>query len=160
MIKATSSDTAGNFSKFLVNESLIISGANFGIADLNVTGITNIDPVNKTLSIASDQTVTGYDTYRKINVTSLLVTDPVGGQLDLAGLYDVISIVYSGGIYTITLTNPTNTNINFSSLTESATENISASFTANSANIFLDGSYVVTGVDVDNKEIALATQVL
>ena len=112
MIKATSSDTAGNFSKFLVNESLIISGANFGIADLNVTGITNIDPVNKTLSIASDQTVTGYDTYRKINVTSLLVTDPVGGQLDLAGLYDVISIVYSGGIYTITLTNPTNTNIN------------------------------------------------
>lgn len=157
LIKTTSSDTAGNFTKFVVNDSLIISGANFGIADLNITGVTNVDPVNKTLSIASDQTVTGYDTYRKINVTSLLVTDPINGQLDLAGLYDVTSIVYSGGIYTITLTNPTNTNINFSSLTETATENISASLTANSANIFLDGSYLVAGIDVENKEIALAT---
>ncbi len=35
--------------------------------------------------------------------------------------------------------------------------NISANLTANTANIFLDGDYVVTGVDITNKQITLAT---
>ncbi|MFH4214238.1 phage tail protein, partial [Acinetobacter baumannii] len=91
------------------------------------------------------------------NVTSLLVTDPVNGQLDLAGLYDIDTITYVSGVYTINLKNPVSTNSNFANLTEVLTANLSANLTANSANIFLDGNYVVTGVDVANKQISLAT---
>lgn len=157
LIKARDSSTANNFTKFDVNDSIIIQGANFGIADLSITGSVTIDNVAKTLEITSSQTVAEYDSYRKISITAMLVNDPVNGQLDLAGLYNIDSILYSGGVYTITLLNPEDTNANFANLTEELTTNISANLTANQANIFLDGSYVVTGVDVTNKQISLAT---
>ncbi|MFX9532936.1 hypothetical protein ABTO68_20290, partial [Acinetobacter baumannii] len=79
--------TADRFNAFDINDSLIISGANFGINDLAITGQVEVDNTNNTFSIASNQTVVDFQNYRKINVTSLLVTDPVRGQLDLAGLY-------------------------------------------------------------------------
>lgn len=157
LIKARDSSTANNFTKFDVNDSIIIQGANFGIADLSITGSVTIDNVAKTLEITSSQTVAEYDSYRKISITAMLVNDPVNGQLDLAGLYNIDSILYSGGVYTITLLNPEETNANFANLTQELTTNISANLTANQANIFLDGSYVVTGVDVTNKQISLAT---
>ncbi|MDF2418025.1 hypothetical protein GWP85_10975 [Acinetobacter beijerinckii] len=157
LIKAESSGTAEAFSRFDVNESIIISGANYGIADLAITGPVTVDNVANTLEITTAQTVLGFDSFRKINISSLMVNDPVNDQLDLAGLYDVQSITFSGGVYTITLLNPTNTNSQFSNLTEEATTNISANLTANSANIFLDGNYIVTGVDVATKQISLAT---
>ncbi|MDT1852389.1 hypothetical protein FPK68_20210, partial [Acinetobacter baumannii] len=78
-------------------------------------------------------------------------------QLDLAGLYDIDTITYVSGVYTIHLKNPVSTNSNFANLTEVLTANLSANLTANSANIFLDGNYVVTGVDITNKQISLAT---
>lgn len=157
LIMAESVGTADKFSSFDVNESLIISGANFGIADLSITGSVTVDNVANTLEISSSQTVVGYDSFRKISVTAMLVTDPINGQLDLAGLYEIQSIVYSSGVYTITLSDPINTNANFANLTEAAITNISANLTANTANIFLDGNYIVTGVDTATKQIALAT---
>lgn len=157
LIKGRDSSTANNFTKFDVNDSLIIQGANFGIADLSITGSVTIDNVANTLEITSSQTVAEYGSYRKISITAMLVNDPVNGQLDLAGLYNIDSITYIGGVYTITLLNPVNTNANFANLTEELTTNISANLTANVANIFLDGSYVVTGVDVPNRHISLAS---
>ncbi|PPC02526.1 host specificity factor TipJ family phage tail protein [Acinetobacter pittii] len=157
LIKANDQGTADKFNAFDINDSLIISGANFGIVDLVITGQVNIDNTNNTFAIASTQTVVDYQNYRKINVTSLLVTDPVKGQLDLAGLYDINSINYASGVYTIHLKNPVSTNSNFANLTEVLTANISANLTANTSNIFLDGNYVVTGVDTANKQITLAT---
>lgn len=157
LIKCRDSSTAGHFTRFNVNESIIIDGANFGIADLSITGQVSVDNTDNTISITSSQTVVGYDSYRKISITAMLVTDPVSGQLDLAGLYDIDTIVYSGGVYTITLLNPTNTNANFANLTQVAMTTLSANLTANTANIFLDGSYIVTGVDEANKQISLAT---
>ncbi|WP_151859378.1 host specificity factor TipJ family phage tail protein [Acinetobacter nosocomialis] len=157
LIKANDQGTADKFNTFDINDSLIISGANFGIVDLVITGQVNIDNTNNTFAIASTQTVVDYQNYRKINVTSLLVTDPVNGQLDLAGLYDIDSINYASGVYTIHLKNPVSTNSNFANLTEVLTANISANLTANTSNIFLDGNYVVTGVDTANKQITLAT---
>ncbi|WP_119689201.1 host specificity factor TipJ family phage tail protein [Acinetobacter nosocomialis] len=157
LIKANDQGTADKFNTFDINDSLIISGANFGIIDLVITGQVDVDNTNNTFAIASNQTVVDYQNYRKINVTSLLVTDPVNGQLDLAGLYDIESITYVSGVYTIHLKNPVSTNSNFANLTEVITANISANLTANSSNIFLDGDYVVTGVDIANKQLTLAT---
>ncbi|ENT2138901.1 host specificity factor TipJ family phage tail protein [Acinetobacter baumannii] len=157
LIKANDQGTADKFNAFDINDSLIISGANFGINDLAITGQVDVDNTNNTFSIASNQTVVDFQDYRKINVTSLLVTDPVSGQLDLAGLYDIDNIAYVSGVYTIYLKNPVSTNSNFANLTEVLTANLSANLTANSANIFLDGNYVVTGVDIANKQISLAT---
>ncbi|MFY0034115.1 phage tail protein, partial [Acinetobacter baumannii] len=157
LIKANNQGTADKFNAFDINDSLIISGANFGINDLAITGQVDVDNTNNTFSIASNQTVVDFQDYRKINVTSLLVTDPVNGQLDLAGLYDIDTITYVSGVYTIHLKNPVSTNSNFANLTEVLTANLSANLTANSANIFLDGNYVVTGVDITNKQISLAT---
>ncbi|MFA3238346.1 hypothetical protein KWD51_09615 [Acinetobacter baumannii] len=157
LIKANDQGTADKFNAFDINDSLIISGANFGINDLVITGQVDVDNTNNTFAIASTQTVVDYQNYRKFNVTSLLVTDPVNGQLDLAGLYDIDSITYVSGVYTIHLKNPVSTNSNFANLTEVLTANISANLTANTSNIFLDGDYVVTGVDTANKQITLAT---
>lgn len=157
MIKANDQGTADRFNSFNINEALIISGANFGVGDLSITGQVTVDPVNKTFAIESTQNVLDYQNYRKINVTSLLVTDPVNEQLDLAGLYDIDSITYASNIYTIYLRNPVATNTNFSKVTEVLTSTISANLTANTANIFLDGEYVVTGVDTVNKQLTLAT---
>lgn len=148
---------AVDFEKFTVGDNIIIDGANFGIADLAVTGLTTIDYTLKTLTIQSGQTVVDYQNYRKINITSMLVTDPENGQLDLAGLYDISSITYSGGYYTIQLSNPSSTNANFTRLTEDVTVNVSGNLTANTANIFLDGSYTITGIDSPTKTMTLAT---
>ncbi|PJG66770.1 host specificity factor TipJ family phage tail protein [Acinetobacter seifertii] len=157
MIKANDQGTADRFNSFNINESLIISGANFGIADKSITGQVEVDPANKTFAIESTQNVLDYQNYRKINVTSLLVTDPVHGQLDLAGLYDIDSVTYTSNVYTINLKNPVSTNTNFSNVTKVLTSNISGNLTANTANIFLDGEYVITGVDTTNKQLTLAT---
>lgn len=149
--------SANNFGEWSQGDEIIIEGANFGIGDLSITGDVTINPSNNTISITSNQTVVDYQDYRKINITAMLVTDPINGQLDLAGLYDINNISYSGGIYTILLKDPVSTNANFANLTQDATTNISANLTANIASIFLDGKYVVSSIDIPNKTIALTT---
>ena len=156
LIKALSDKSAGDFEAFNLNESIVIEGANFGIQDLSITGSVSIDNQAETISIQSTQTAVGFADYRKINITAMLITDPLNGQLDLAGLYDIESITYASNIYTVKLLNPTNTNANFANLTQVATTNISANLTANTANIFLDGSYIVTGIDRGNRFISIA----
>lgn len=157
LIKALSDKSAGDFEAFNLNESILIEGANFGIADLAITGSVQIDNAAETISITSSQTALNYADYRKINVTAMLITDPVSGQLDLAGLYDIENINYVAGKYIVKLTDPTSTNANFANLTTVATTNISANLTANTANIFLDGEYIVTSVDRANRLISIAT---
>lgn len=150
-------NSTNDFEEFTVSENVIIDGANYGIADIAFSGSINLDYTAYTLSLTSASTLVDYQDYRKINITALLVTDPTNGLQDLAGLYDVTSVTYVGGVYTVTLTNPTLTNANWSNLTANATENISANLTANTNNIFLDGEYTITGIDTANKLMTLAT---
>lgn len=150
-------NATSDFEKFVVNETVTIEGANYGIADLAITGSVNIDYLTQTLTVSSTQTVVSYQDFRKINITAMLITDPVNGQLDLAGLYDVDTITYSSGVYAIKLLNATNTNTNFANLTADASTNLSANLTANTANIFLDGTYTITGIDAAKKLMTLAT---
>lgn len=150
-------NSTNDFEEFTVSENVIIDGANYGIADIAFSGSINLDYTAYTLSLTSASTLVDYQDYRKINITALLVTDPTNGLQDLAGLYDVTSVTYVGGVYTVTLTNPASTNANWSNLTANATENISANLTANTNNIFLDGEYTITGIDTANKLMTLAT---
>lgn len=157
MIKTYNNSIANQFESFVSGENIIVEGANFGIADLFVTGAVEIDPVNNTLLLNSTQTITNYSDFRRINITAMLVLDPLNGQLDLAGLYAISNISYSSGVYTISLENPENTNAQFSSLSTSANTTLSGNFTANSANIYLDGTYLVSSIDKNNKTITLAS---
>lgn len=150
-------NNTSDFEKFVVNELVTIEGANFGIADLTITGSVNINYLTQTLEISSNQTAVNFQDFRKINITAMLIVDPINGQLDLAGLYDVESISYSAGVYSIKLLNATSTNTNFANLTENAVTNLSANLTANTANIFLDGTYTITGIDKANRLMTLAT---
>ena len=152
----TLSDTS-DFESFVVNEMVTIEGANYGIGDLTITGSVTIEYLTQTLKISSNQTAVNFQDFRKINITAMLITDPMNGQLDLAGLYDVDSISYSSGVYSIKLLNATNTNTNFANLTENADTNLSANLTANTANIFLDGTYTITGIDTANRLMTIAT---
>lgn len=155
LIRTTGS--TGDFDKFVVNETVIINGANFGVADITVTGQATVDHVTNTILIQSNQNASNYSSFRKVNITSLLATDMTAGQLDLAGLYDIASVSYSNGYYNLVLLNPASTNTNWTRITEELQTTISANLTANSASIFLDGSYVITGIDKTNKQISLAT---
>lgn len=155
LIKTTGD--ADDFDDFVVNETIVIEGANFGVADITITGSVTIDHVTKSILIQSGQFVPNYASFRKINITSLLATDTTSGQLDLAGLYNIASVEYSNGYYNIYLSNPASTNTNFSKITEPLLTTISANLTANDAAIFLDGAYVITGIDKTNKQIALAS---
>lgn len=150
-------NATSDFEKFVVNETVTIEGANYGIADLTITGAVNIDYLTQTLEVSSTQTVVNYQDFRKINITAMLITDPSNGQLDLAGLYDVDTITYSDGVYAIKLLNATNTNTNFANLTADAVTNLSANLTANTANIFLDGTYTITGINTTEKLMTVAT---
>lgn len=150
-------NSTNDFEEFTVSENVIIDSANYGIADIAFSGSINLDYTAYTLSLTSASTLVDYQDYRKINITALLVTDPTNGLQDLAGLYDVTSVTYVGGVYTVTLTDPASTNANWSNLTANATENISANLTANTNNIFLDGEYTITGIDTANKLMTLAT---
>ena len=150
-------NSTNDFEEFTVSENVIIDGANYGIADIAFSGSIDLDYTAYTLSLTSASTLVDYQDYRKINITALLVTDPANGLQDLAGLYDVTSVTYVGGVYTVTLTDPASTNANWSNLTANATENISANLTANTNNIFLDGEYTITGIDTANKLMTLAT---
>ena len=67
LIKCLNSSTVNDFEKFNINETVIIEGANFGIADLGITGSVQIDGLAETISITSSQTSSGFASYRKIN---------------------------------------------------------------------------------------------
>ncbi|NHC02316.1 hypothetical protein G9F31_00765 [Acinetobacter sp. 187] len=155
LIRTTGS--TDDFDEFVVNETVVIEGANFGVADITITGSVSIDQVTRSIMIQSSQSVPNYTSFRKLNVTSLLATDPEAGQLDLAGLYNIASVEYSNGYYNIYLSNPSSTNTNWTKITAELTTTISANLTANTASIFLDGAYTITGIDKTNKQISLAS---
>lgn len=157
MIKAWNSSTAENFEKFVSNEQIVVDNANWGIADVAITGDVTIDPVAETLSIDSTKEIVSYDSFKRINITSMLVTDSVNGQLDLAGIYTVESITFINNVYTLKLQNPEETNSDFLKLTEVVTSTLSANLTANTASLNLNGTYTITNIDVSSKTIILAT---
>lgn len=139
-------------SEFQSGEKIIIANAIFGtVADSVISGNTNIDITDGVLTIAAKQNIFNPDDYKKIRITSLLVSDENGGSLNLAGEYVVDSISKSGSenayIYELTLADGyKDINPSFYMLTTNTTGVTSGVLTDNDNNVDLSGAYTVSSV--------------
>ena len=145
--------------EFLSGEKVIIRDAIFGnIADSTISGNTNIDITDGVLTIASKQNINAPNEFKKIRITTLLVSDENGGSLNLAGEYAVDSITKSGSndayIYEVTLAaGYKDINPSFYMLTVDTTGVSSGVLTDNDNNIDLSGEYIISSVT--NTELTL-----
>ena len=135
--------STGSFSN---GESIQIEGAQFGVKDTLLSGTTDVS-IDYTLTIATSLDIYNPQDFKEISVSSLLITDPIAGILDLAGVYDVDNIVKSGSsgawIYEVTLIDPELINQNFLQISADATSSISSTLTNNISGMNLDGTYSI-----------------
>lgn len=143
--------------EFDAGETLIIDWADYLIADQAITGPVEINAAESTIIISSSTYSPNALLYRKINITAMLVNDPVNGQLDLAGNYNIESISYQDSKYTIVLKDPILTNADFEKITDVLFTNISATLADNAQSITLNGSYSVASVSEADRVIYLAS---
>ncbi|ERL54939.1 host specificity factor TipJ family phage tail protein [Psychrobacter aquaticus] len=143
-------------SEFQSGERIIIANAVYGtVADSVISGNTNIDITDGVLTIAAKQSISNPNDYKKIRITSLLVSDESGGSLNLAGEYVVDSIVKSGSdnayVYELTLaTGYKDINPSFYMLTANTTGVTSGVLTDHENNVDLSGEYTVSSVTDTN----------
>lgn len=132
--------------EFIAGQSITIEGAKFGAANISLSGTVNIS-TDYVLTVATSSDIYNPQDFKKISINSLLATDPIGGLLDLAGIYDVSNIIKSGSIgawvYEITLNNPVNVNQNFSRISEDLSASMSSTLTNSIDSINLDGTYTI-----------------
>lgn len=139
-------------SEFQSGEKIIIANAIYGtVTDSIISGNTNIDIADGVLTIAAKQDISNPDDYKKIRITSLLVSDENGGSLNLAGEYPVESIIKSGSdsayIYELALADGyKDINPSFYMLTVNTTGVTSGVLTDNDNNVDLSGEYTVSSV--------------
>ncbi|MBO1529660.1 hypothetical protein J3492_00330 [Psychrobacter sp. F1192] len=138
-------DFTGVFSS---GEGIIIENAIYGaVEDAVLSGNSDIS-MDGVLTIASTRDITNPDAYKKIKISALLIDDVTNGKLDLAGDYDVDSIVKTGGsgnyFYEVTLSPSYNSsNPTFSLMTADAVGVVASVLTKNESNIDLSGQYTV-----------------
>lgn len=132
--------------EFTNGQSIAIEGAKFGVANTILSGTADIS-LDHTLTIATSSNIYAPQDFKKININSLLITDPIAGIIDLAGIYDITSILKTGSsgawVYEITLTNPETINQNFLQISEDAISSISSTLTNNIGSMDLDGTYTI-----------------
>ena len=132
--------------EFSNGQSIAIEGARFGVANISLSGTVDIS-IDYVITVASSLDIYNPQNFKKVNISSLLATDPIGGLLDLAGIYDVLDITKSGSIdawvYEVTLINPDNVNQNFLKISEDLAASISSTLTNNIDSINLDGTYTI-----------------
>ena len=145
-------------SKFSSGEQIIIENAIFGsVNDATISGNTNVSTAGA-LTIATSIDINNPDDFKKIRVVSLLVNDATAGTLDLAGEYNVDSIVKSGSsgtwFYSVSLSsNFGEVNPNFTLLSANTSGVLSAVLADNENNIDLSGTYTIASVS--SNEITL-----
>ena len=151
--------TASFIDEFQSGEKIIIENAIYGtVTDSVISGNTNIDITDGVLTIAAKQDIFNPDDYKKIRITSLLVSDENGGSLNLAGEYVIDSIIKSGSnaayVYELTLADGyKDINPSFYMLTVNTTGVASGVLTDNDNNVDLSGEYTVSSVT--NTDITL-----
>lgn len=138
--------------KFTAGEKVIISNAIYGsVEDVRLSGNTDVS-TDGILTIATSIGVIDSDNYKGVRISSLLVNDPINGQLDLAGEYEVSSITKTSSsgayFYQIVLSNDfAVTNPSFSLLTEDAVALTASVLTRNINNVDLSGTYTVASTE-------------
>lgn len=131
---------------FANGETIMIEGAKFGVADTLLSGTTDVS-VDFTLTVATSVDIYNPQNFTKINISSLLITDPVAGPLDLSGIYEINNVVKSGSagawVYEITLNSPATINQNILQISEDATSLLSSILEDNIDSMDLDGTYTI-----------------
>lgn len=138
--------------EFNTGEKINVKNAIFGSAeDKTVSGNTNVNITDGVLTIASKADIANANQYKKIRINSLLVDGDSGESLNLAGEYDVDSIVKSGGddlyVYEVTMSaGYKEINPSFYLLTNDTVGVTSGVLTGSIDNIDLSGEYTIASV--------------
>ncbi|MGA6877448.1 host specificity factor TipJ family phage tail protein [Acinetobacter sp. AND/436] len=144
---------------FSVGESVVVNSERIGVADAQLSGSTNVE-TNGVITIGSAVNIENPDNFKSIQIDTLLIQDDLNGLLDLAGRYEVASILKSGSFaYEIALINPVSVNPNWALLTEDNLANSSTILTNNSNSVDISGDYAnITAVTSDFIELEIPVE--
>lgn len=158
LIKSTGLDFT---QKFEANDRIALSGAVYGVQDVNLSGSIMVNE-DKMVIIESSTNIDNPNLFKGLLLTGALVdietttgTPPVTetNTRDLSGQYVVSGVtktVISGGFhYEITLSNPEKVNANWQYVNNSYTITAGASLNRNSNSITLDDTYTINSVTAD-----------
>ena len=166
-------NTGVNFtSYFKAGDAINIQGAAYGVEDAILSGTATVKP-GGIITIQSSESVPDYTSFQGVLLTGATfeivveTLDPETEEVlstesvfrDLSGQYDVSSIDRSvsgtGYLYTITLSQPKNTNFNWEFVTQDNTIAAGISLNKSSNSVVLDGAYTISAIT--SSTITLAT---
>lgn len=166
-------NTGINFtSYFKAGDAINIQGAAYGVKDAILSGTATVKP-GGIITIQSSENVPDYASFQGILLTGATfeiiveTIDPETEEVlstesvfrDLSGQYDISSITRavngSGYLYTITLSQPKNTNFNWEFVTQDHTIAAGISLNKSSNSVVLDGAYTISSIT--SSTITLAT---
>jgi len=166
-------NTGINFtSYFKAGDAINIQGAAYGVKDAILSGTATVKP-GGIITIQSSENVPDYASFQGILLTGATfeiiveTIDPETEEVlstesvfrDLSGQYDISSIARvisgTGYLYTITLSQPKNTNFNWEFVAQNHTVAAGISLNKSSNSVVLDGAYTVSSIT--SSTITLAT---
>lgn len=166
-------NTGINFtSYFKAGDAINIQGAAYGVKDAILSGTATVKP-GGIITIQSSENVPDYASFQGILLTGATfeiiveTIDPETEEVlstesvfrDLSGQYDISSITRavsgSGYLYTITLSQPKNTNFNWEFVAQNHTVAAGISLNKSSNSVVLDGAYTISSIT--SSTITLAT---
>lgn len=166
-------NTGVNFtSYFKAGDAINIQGAAYGVEDAILSGTATVKP-GGIIAIQSSESVPDYTSFQGVLLTGATfeivveTLDPETEEVlstesvfrDLSGQYDISSIDRSvsgtGYLYTITLSQPKNTNFNWEFVTQDHTIAAGISLNKSSNSVVLDGAYTISAIT--SSTITLAT---
>lgn len=166
-------NTGINFtSYFKAGDAINIQGAAYGVKDAILSGTATVKP-GGIITIQSSENVPDYASFQGILLTGATfeiiveTIDPETEEVlstesvfrDLSGQYDISSIARAvsgtGYLYTITLSQPKNTNFNWEFVAQNHTVAAGISLNKSSNSVVLDGAYTISSIT--SSTITLAT---
>lgn len=166
-------NTGINFtSYFKAGDAINIQGAAYGVKDAILSGTATVKP-GGIITIQSSESVPDYASFQGILLTGATfeiiveTIDPETEEVlstesvfrDLSGQYDISSIARAvsgtGYLYTITLSQPKNTNFNWEFVSQNHTVAAGISLNKSSNSVVLDGAYTISSIT--SSTITLAT---
>lgn len=166
-------NTGINFtSYFKAGDAINIQGAAYGVEDAILSGTATVKP-GGIITIQSSESVLDYTSFQGVLLTGATfeivveTLDPETEEVlstesvfrDLSGQYDISSIARvisgTGYLYTITLSQPKNTNFNWEFVTQDHTIAAGISLNKSSNSVVLDGAYTISSIT--SSTITLAT---
>ncbi|MDC5072937.1 host specificity factor TipJ family phage tail protein [Acinetobacter baumannii] len=158
LIKSTGLDFT---QKFAANDRIALSGAVYGVQDVNISGSIMVNE-DKMVIIESSTNIDNPNLFKGLLLTGALVdiettsgTPPVTetNTRDLSGQFEVLGVtktIISGGFhYEITLSNPESDNAWWSYVNKDYTFTAGAILNLNSNSITLDDTYTINSVTAD-----------